>query len=579
MIVVSTNNLTPLQRRPSMAIVPDFVLHVVTAHLTPLLDWFSDRLYAEFLKRIPDHLLVRLHARLNLRPIEQVCAAFHHTSGPGAPVTHPVARLVRALLVKALFGWSLRDWEWHLRFNLIVKWFVGYRIFDTGPDHVTLERFEQWVARYQPRALFDAVLRQIDRDFPQERQQPQIGDTFAMRADAAKESLIRLIRHTCDRMLATLEATAADRHQHLNALLDHVALFGAADEVIEPRLDDAGRQARLQTTVIAALQCARLMRLELDTRPRLAESERAAIQLRLAHLDKILADNVRLTCDAAGQVVRVTELPKEKKGAYRLGSATDPDSTYRVHGEKKTDFGYNVNVAVTEHFIREIRADTGAQPDPVAIPGVLTAQIEHHDLCPDKFIYDAAAGDGKTHALVAQATQGRTQLVAHLRDYAQSRDRPALARGVRGFGPDDFRLSDDGRTLTCPNGQTSTLAYRSGSGDGRSFRFFDCGECPLAERCRDPKSDPERMRQVFISDYRDYLNAARAYAQTDEFIADLKRRPLVERIIACLTRYNGARRARRRGLLNADFQAKLSAMAFNLKQWMKLLHHAQVVRC
>ena len=74
------------------------------------------------------------------------------------------------------------------------------------------------------------------------------------------------------------------------------------------------------------------------------------------------------------------------------------------------------------------------------------------------------------------------------------------------------------------------------------------------------------------------MNAARAYAQTDDFKADLKRRPLVERIIACLTRYHGARRARRRGRLYADFQSKLSATAFNLKQWAKLLRQRQVVQ-
>ena len=39
----------------------------------------------------------------------------------------------------------------------------------------------------------------------------------------------------------------------------------------------------------------------------------------------------------------------------------------------------------------------------------------------------------------------------------------------------------------------------------------------LAERCRDPESDPDTMRQVFISDYRDPLNAARAYVQTEDF--------------------------------------------------------------
>jgi len=553
-----------------MAIVPDFVLTLVNAHLEPLLDWFSDRLYVEFLKHAADHLLVQLHTRLDCRPLEQACAAFHHSRGPGTRPTHSVPRLVRALLVKALFDWSLREVEWHLRFNLVVKWFVGYRIFDAGPDHTTLERFEQWVTRHQHRAFFDEVLRQIDCDFPQEREQPQVGDTFAMRADAAKESLIRLVRHTCQRLLAVLETASADRHQRLVRELNLSGLFGPADEVHEQRLDAAERQARLQTTVLAALECARLMRVELDTPPLLAEAERTAIQMRLDDLDKILADNVRLTRDADGQVARVTELPKDKKGAYRLGSATDPDATYRIHGEKKSDFGYNVSVAATEHFVREIQADTGAQPDPVAIPDVLTEQIEHHDLCPDKFIYDAAAGSGKTHARVSQATEGHTQLVAPLLPYDKRTER---------FTPDDFVLSEEGRALTCPNGQTSTTAYRSGSGEGRTFRFCDCAGCPLAERCRDPKSDPDTMRQVFISDYRDDLNAARAYAQTKDFQLDMQRRPRVERIIACLTRYHGARRARRRGLLNADFQAKLSAMAFNLKQWMKLLCHAPVVRC
>lgn len=552
-----------------MAIVPDFVLRLVTAHLTPLLDWFSERLYAEFLKRTPDHLLVQLQARLDLRPIEHACAAFHHAHGPGAPVTHPVARLVRALLVKALFGWSLRDWEWHLRFNLIVKWFVGYRIFDAGPDHSTLERFEQWVAEQQHRVFFDTVLRQIDQDFPHEREQPQVGDTFALRADAAKESLIRLIRHTCQVMLTTLRAADATRHQQLRLTFDAMALFGVSHEVNEDCLAADERRARLQTTVLAALACARQMRLELDTPPRLPQTARTAIQTRLQHLDKSLADNLRLDRNAAGQVVRVTELPKEQKGSYRLGSATDPDATYRQHGAKKSDLGYNVSLAATAHFVREIQADTGAQPDPVAIPDVLIAQIQHHALCPDKFIFDAAAGDGKTHARVAQATQGRTQLVARLRDPAQHRAR---------FTPDDFVLSEEGRALTCPNGQTSTLVYRSGAGDGRVFRFVGCGPCPLAERCRDPKSDPDRMRQVFISDYRPFLAAARAYAQTEDFQLDMQRRAGVERIIACLTRYHGARRARRRGRLHADFQAKLSAMAFNLKQWIKWLRHGPVVR-
>jgi len=323
--------------------------------------------------------------------------------------------------------------------------------------------------------------------------------------------------------------------------------------------------------VQAAWHCAGLVRAELDRQPRLAEADCAALQLRLAHLDKILADEMHITCDVHGQVGRVIELPKDHKGAYRLGSATDPEATYRLHGAKKSDLGYNVSLAVTDHFVREIHADTGAQPDPVAIPDLLSDQVEHHDLCPSKFIYDAAAGMGKTYALVAQATQGRTQLVSPLVDYAKNASR---------FTPGDFILSEDGASLTCPNGQTTDLVYRAGCGQGRTFRFLaaDCANCPLWSRCRDPQADPHGTRHVFVNDYQPYLNAAYAYNQTDGFKADMKRRSLVERIIANLTRYNHARHARRRGTHYADWQGKMSATAFNLKQWMKLLCHAQVVR-
>jgi IS5 family transposase len=78
-----------------------------------------------------------------------------------------------------------------------------------------------------------------------------------------------------------------------------------------------------------------------------------------------------------------------------------------------------------------------------------------------------------------------------------------------------------------------------------------------------------------VSDYRADVDAARAYSLTPEFLADRKRRSRVERFIAGLVRYNGARRARRRGLVQADFQAKMNATAFNLKRWMRLLARPQ----
>ena len=232
--------------------------------------------------------------------------------------------------------------------------------------------------------------------------------------------------------------------------------------------------------------------------------------------------------------------------------------------DEKIDFGYNVNVAATDSFIREVVVATGAQPDPVTIPDLLLDQQVHHGVAPPKLIYDAAAGAGKYFAEVDRITAGQTQLVAPPIPYDQ--------RGKR-FTPDDFVLAADGLALTCPQGQISTTAYRSGSGAGRNFRFsaHQCGDCPLASQCRGDAVGADRMRQVFISDYRSALAQARSYAQSEAFQADMKLRATIERIIANLTRYHGARTARRRGQANCTYQARMNGLAFNLRQWIRRL--------
>lgn len=469
--------------------IPDFLPLVILPLWARLLAWLSAQVYARFLA--PNDFLVQLAARLDYAPLEQACAAYQHTHGAGAKATHTVPRLVRALLVKYLWNLSLRELEYTIRTNLVVRCFVGYGLFERTPDHSTLERFEQWVIKYHHRAFFDTVLRQIDQDFPEERHQPQIGDTYALRANAAQETLIRLVRHTCQCLLRTLAEHDPTGYPDLLARLDQPALFGASDEVKEYRLDAEQRRGRRQTTAVAAAHCADLVRAHLAAAA-LPDAQRQPIADWLAHLDKILADEFALTRDAQAQVTAAVELPKDQKGSYRLGSATDPDATYRVHDEQ-VDFGYNVNLAATQDFIREVVVATGAQPDPVAIPDVLLAQKEHHDVVPPKFIYDAAAGAGKYFAEVAEVTHGQTQLVAPLIPYNTRSER---------FTPDDFTLSPDETTLTCPRGRTSTTAYRSQSGDGRNFRFLpkQCAGCPLVEQCRGDAVPADHMRQVFISD-------------------------------------------------------------------------------
>jgi len=61
------------------------------------------------------------------------------------------------------------------------------------------------------------------------------------------------------------------------------------------------------------------------------------------------------------------------------------------------------------------------------------------------------------------------------------------------------------------------------------------------------------------------------FSQTAEFKADMKLRPGIEGKIAALVRYNDARQAHSTGLVKAEFQERMAAVAFNLKRWRLLI--------
>jgi hypothetical protein len=93
----------------------------------------------------------------------------------------------------------------------------------------------------------------------------------------------------------------------------------------------------------------------------------------MAHLHKILADELAISRDEAGRPLAVTLLSKKKRGQMRLCSATDPEATIRNHGPGKQDFGYNISLAATLDFVREIRADTGSTSDVTPMPWLSSA--------------------------------------------------------------------------------------------------------------------------------------------------------------------------------------------------------------
>jgi transposase len=522
---------------------------------------YSDRVIVQIIATNWDHLLVRVGQRFDFTEMVELCHRYRReVETRGVEAQYSVEQLVRSIALKRTYAWSYRKTAQQMKTDMLARWFTGFTLHEETPDYTTLQRFEQWVIKHEPRAFFTLVLRQIREDHPEETKAIQFGDTFAMHTRAADKGRTQLLRETVIHLWRTFEV-AAEGKVDLDGLQAKLqAVLGGEEEMPAFMLTPIERNER---TFVTAKAAAALLTAINEAATAITISTRLtleAFQRWTQRLEKMLADEFVFEVDEEGRT-SVRFCTKKERGSYRMISAVDPEITVRSHG-KSIARGFNISVAATVNFVHEIQAATGATPDSVGVSLLIAAQLEHLGTVPSKFVYDQAAGTPKVFYDVAKASGGQTQLVARLVDYHKNRKR---------FGPGDFSLGEGG-LLVCPNGQGSSRAYRSNSGDGWNYRFMpdQCTGCPLMDKCRGDEVKSTSHRQVFISDYVVNQREAIAYTKSDEFKQEMKSRSNIERVIAGVVRYNGAREAEAYGLAQADYQVKMAAMAYNLKRWAAL---------
>ena len=107
--------------------------------------------------------------------------------------------------------------------------------------------------------------------------------------------------------------------------------------------------------------------------------------------------------------------------------------------------------------------------------------------------------------------------------------RPAVPGG---FTLDDFTISEDDGTVTCPAGITRPMS------PARTVTFgAACAGCPLRQRCTTARDG----RSMTIHPHEGLLRAARAQSRTAEFRQACPTRSMIERVIAWTATQNGRR--------------------------------------
>jgi len=196
------------------------------------------------------------------------------------------------------------------------------------------------------------------------------------------------------------------------------------------------------------------------------------------------------------------------------GLITDCEMTMAT-GPGSADAENGVKMAARGRF-----HDAGAESAPAADAG--TAADGGAAPGPGLEVYgDSAYGSGEARAAYRDGGHGTVIKPGPLR--------PAVPGG---FTIDDFTVSEEQGTVTCPAGQVARMTAARGAGFGAA-----CAACPLRQRCTTARDG----RQMSIRPHDGLLRAARARARTAELRQAYPTRSMIERTIARTATQNGRR--------------------------------------
>lgn len=500
---------------------------VRTEVFVPLSD-FERQLFMKFVPK--DDFLLQLPALVDFERFRPSLLR-HYSLGLGRPPLDPVLMLKFDFL-GIHFRWSDRELMRHAQVNMAVRLFLDLGGDSTLPHHTSMTYFRARVGADAIQEIFDDVVAQA-RTLGLVRDRLRLKDATHVIADIAIPSTIRLVAETRDALLEAAKPFDPDKvaYEWERAMaISGIEKISDAQRLIE-------RVAHLRRVYLWAsdLPCSDAFRAaDADSQ----ETLRAA--LRLAH--KVLCDR------------------DDPKAGDKLRSIHDPDARCGKHGEFFD--GYLVDVAMD------------ADSEIITAVNVLPANGDEGGDAAHLIQQEEAAHGNDVEAISIDGAGYRGPVLRELTDAEELNlevfTPPTERIPLPVFRPEQFTLSEDQKTLTCPAGQTTTHHERSTNDTGEKFRFSkkQCGGCALREQCL--ANPATKSRTVIKNDYEAEYQAAQAKAQTPEYEKVRKEHPAIERKLSELVNRHDMRHARYRGLSKVRRQALLTCMAVNIKRVVKL---------
>ncbi len=463
--------------------------------------------------------------------------------------------MAAVLTLQVLHDYSDRETAEAARFDVRWKAAIGSSLDDPGFDPSSLVYWRNRIARSaRPHRINDAVKKVVrETGVLRGRRRRAVDSTILADAVATQDTVTQLV--SAIRKVAREVPGAAEQIARVCTGHDYSRPGKPAIDWDDPVAKDALVSALVNdaTAVVAALQDRNL-------------DERAGSALALLALvagqdvepaggsdgtdgrwriaKKVAEDRVISTVDPDARHTRKS--PEARRDGYRAHLAADPE-TGIITDEKLTRAAgtENSDPAVAEEFLAaEAAAGDAACGGMAGSPG------------------SPGAGEPDDGAAAGRDLSWYGDLRGAICDaghQAVIKPRPLQAPVQGGFTVDDFTVSEEQGTVTCPAGHTVALSRTRIA----TFGVL-CRDCPLRERCTTCKTG----RKLVLHPRDDLLRAARAgWAASSGLRKDYRtHRPNVERAVAQVATWRGRRlKLRYRGTARNDAWLKRRTAALNLR--------------
>lgn len=485
-----------------------------------------------FERMVPaDDYLRRLGEAIDFERFRPILAQYY-APRLGRPPLDPVIMLKFDYL-GVFHRWSDRELMRRVQCDVSFRLFLDLGSESVLPHHTSMTYFRKRVGETAMQEIFQSVV-QHARELGIVKDRLRLKDATHIFANIAVPSIIQLV------------ATMRDE------ILDAAQPFAASEVAAEwHRIDSECVQSEsMNDKDRLSLRVTQLRRVLLwaDELPK-SDAFRAADETKQEALRRALALGHKVLADR-----------ENPKASDRVISVYDPDARCGKHGE----------------FFDGFLADVAMDADSELITGinVLPANGDEGGDAAHLIKQEEEAHGNDVAAVSIDGAGYRGDVLRELTDPAglnlEVFTPPTERIPLTVFSPDDFTLSDDRETLTCPAGQSTSRHERNGRDTGVKFRFSktQCGDCPLRAQCiADPQT---KSRTVVKNDYEAEYKAAQRKAETPEYKQVRKEHPAIERKLSELVNRHDLRHARYRGLAKVRRQALLTAMVVNCKRIVKL---------